>query len=163
MGRKKELPFIIAASTRLPDGKILPLRLLVDTGADISVMKPGIIPPQYTQPLFQARSAQGFGGSNMYATHMVQFLIFLRRSTTTGDKKVTACLPVSMFVMEIAGEHIDGILSRVWLGEQDTLLNCWKGEVIFCVRQKAAEKKMIGEGPQNQECVVRAISRKKNS
>ena len=161
MERKKEQPFVIAASTRLPDGKILPLRLLVDSGADISVMKPGVIPPEYTQPLSITRSAHGFGGSSTDATHMVHFPVIICGSTITSHKKVTACLPVSMFIMEVGGEHIDGILSRVWLGEQNTLLDCGNGEVIFRVRQKASERKMITEGPRDQEWVVRAIDSKK--
>ena len=145
--------FVIMGSTQLPDGRILPIRFLVDTGAQINAMRPGIFPPQFVYPLAQPQSVRGANGEKIAGgTHGVQFQLTLTGMTTKDKKPVTANIPTSMPIMELGGGGFDGILSNQWLGENRTLVDPFQREVIFRVN----EKSHVVQGPCDQEWLVSA-------
>ena len=112
---------VIWGSLDVGIGEQIPLRILIDTGAEINLIRRNLLSPEYLQPLdkpitLTAANAGQLAGGDQKAEGVLHFRGI---EVDTGRKQELRCT-VSMVEADIT---IDAILSYGWMAEHNFLVN----------------------------------------
>lgn len=130
---KNERRLVIQCEAELPDGRSVEFQALVDTGAEINVIRPDLIPVEFTNPLerpwnLTAANQQPIQGGSREA----RVILYIKGTDVDTGKAQGLKIPTTFLLAEVG--HLQAIVSYEWLANHNFLVNgkrhgiCYQGE-----------------------------------
>jgi hypothetical protein len=124
---------VIQCYAELPNGQSIPFQALVDTGAEINVIRPDLIPLEYTSVLerpwnLTAANQQPIRGGSREA----RIVLYLEGTDVDTGKPQALKIPTTFLLAEVG--HLQAIIYYEWLASHNFLVNgkrhgiCYQGE-----------------------------------
>ena len=129
VARPNPLHLKVESVAQFSDGRRIRLDILVDTGAQVNILKTGLAPEGLCRPsskpivFLQADSSKPRGGASE-----VDCQVFMRGTEIDTGRETYAALPVTWYEGDIMA---DAIVSLAWLAEFDVDINSQNHLVII--------------------------------
>ena len=139
-------------------GESTVLPFLVDTGAQINVLRNEFVDPEFSRPVAQTKTVFGAGGIKIAGgEHEVLTQLLISGKIQETGQVVTALAPTRFYIMDVGKtQTFAGIISLGWLQQHRVLLDTYNNSMIFPQGWEKWSTMMHNNGPKNVAFAVRA-------